>query len=357
MVTSYVVKFDSLGNRIWLRHTLPDDFFGASDIYTLCFLPGNRIAAVGEGRSSFSWGDIRLDMNGENFNYMQLAWSTLNQTTGEVLDAKRLGITPINEENPISSTALISHVLPDTYGNTYIAGTFSGNLILDTIALTRSGDLANLGEDVFFFKYGYMSGVYDPYILDSTWVRDTVAPKIIDTLYRDTLFVCTYAADTMVTTIVYLDTVMVDTHITNISFLCDTIIRDTLISGQKPGFFAQKGEPIASGRVLTDTLYMGTKTDTTITKDSNYVFIKGINQQKYHIEIFPNPVNEVVHIANKGNYPLQAELYDMVGKKVKSCIVSANTTYPLSVQSLHSGIYMLKLQIQGKEKTVKVVVH
>lgn len=66
------------------------------------------------------------------------------------------------------------------------------------------------------------------------------------------------------------------------------------------------------------------------------------------VKLYPNPVQNVLHI-NTGNTELKAvEVYDMVGKKVMS-LTSSETVIDIDSQELAKGIYILRIQ-SGNDK-------
>ncbi len=70
------------------------------------------------------------------------------------------------------------------------------------------------------------------------------------------------------------------------------------------------------------------------------------------LSVYPNPVKDIVHITNSNTDLIKAEIYNLNGQIVLS---KENNLSTINVNSLQSGIYMLKLYSQKAEKTIKLI--
>ncbi|PQJ11591.1 hypothetical protein CJD36_007285 [Flavipsychrobacter stenotrophus] len=77
---------------------------------------------------------------------------------------------------------------------------------------------------------------------------------------------------------------------------------------------------------------------------ANHTDITGINTNGANMSVFPNPAREQLNIAINGysfSHPIQAGLYDGLGRKVMSCTLNS-TLSVIDVQNLPAGLYYLK---------------
>jgi hypothetical protein len=67
--------------------------------------------------------------------------------------------------------------------------------------------------------------------------------------------------------------------------------------------------------------------------------------ESVRIHAFPNPTEGLLTVALEGisNKPLQLEIYDLNGRKYRQ-IATRETTIPLNLQDLASGVYFLKVK-------------
>lgn len=77
------------------------------------------------------------------------------------------------------------------------------------------------------------------------------------------------------------------------------------------------------------------------------------DRQKDLIKIFPNPVNgnEVTIVSNQ---EITAEVYDILGKKVKVQTISSNQS-KLNISELSKGIYLVRLKSENGIQTKKLI--
>ncbi|MFD1161870.1 T9SS type A sorting domain-containing protein [Hwangdonia seohaensis] len=73
---------------------------------------------------------------------------------------------------------------------------------------------------------------------------------------------------------------------------------------------------------------------------------------KDSFKLYPNPASDVIHIASKIAID-KVELYNVLGKKV---LQSSNSSKALNIESLQSGIYILKVYNNDKSASKKIVV-
>jgi len=72
------------------------------------------------------------------------------------------------------------------------------------------------------------------------------------------------------------------------------------------------------------------------------------------LSIFPNPVNNgIVTVKSSISEVKKIELYDITGRLVKQQILNSET---LDIQSLNSGVYLLKVSIESKTATTKLLI-
>ncbi|MEW4922207.1 lamin tail domain-containing protein [Algibacter sp. 2305UL17-15] len=75
---------------------------------------------------------------------------------------------------------------------------------------------------------------------------------------------------------------------------------------------------------------------------------------KEELSIYPNPVNNgFVTITSPISGNKNIELYDITGRSVKTQILKSET---LNLQTLTSGMYLLKVTIEGKSSTTKLLI-
>lgn len=70
------------------------------------------------------------------------------------------------------------------------------------------------------------------------------------------------------------------------------------------------------------------------------------------LNVFPNPVNDVLFITSDANLDKNVQMFDMTGKKV----LEVTTTSEINVANLKAGIYVAKITEAGKTATRKIVV-
>ena len=94
------------------------------------------------------------------------------------------------------------------------------------------------------------------------------------------------------------------------------------------------------------------KTTWELTQDTPNTGINDIN--KTNFDVYPNPVsNGLLNINFAGNSLKYIEIFDLVGKKIRSEKTSANT---LDVRELKSGLYLIKVNMGNKISTSKFTI-
>ena len=70
--------------------------------------------------------------------------------------------------------------------------------------------------------------------------------------------------------------------------------------------------------------------------------------------VYPNPANNVVYIANKHNQNATIKVFNISGSEVKTLSVEANASTKL--EGVSSGIYFLEINCERKLLRKKLVV-
>jgi len=77
------------------------------------------------------------------------------------------------------------------------------------------------------------------------------------------------------------------------------------------------------------------------------------NEMLDKFKIYPNPVsNGIVYITNQNNDDLNVKIYDITGKMLKN----VKATDKVSIENFASGIYLMKIELNGQSITKKIVV-
>ena len=83
-----------------------------------------------------------------------------------------------------------------------------------------------------------------------------------------------------------------------------------------------------------------------------------ITEEKLHLQIIPNPVNNnlVIKLDNMVGQEMELTIFNLVGKVCLSTHFTIDgNTIPLDVSSLKSGFYVLKVKTRNSQKTVSFV--
>ena len=102
--------------------------------------------------------------------------------------------------------------------------------------------------------------------------------------------------------------------------------------------------------IITETVYNDCYSS--VSYDTVYISeppnsIKVVND--FTIEIFPNPVNDLLEIKTYSTSSYPVILYDLLGKEIQSYIIKGNQK--INVSSLNAGMYILKLSFNNKQET------
>ncbi len=79
-----------------------------------------------------------------------------------------------------------------------------------------------------------------------------------------------------------------------------------------------------------------------------------LQKQNLSVEIFPNPVQNILHIRTENNDTYQLTLTDILGRTVFNQ-TALNTTFDISTGELAKGIYLLQIK-SDKAETVKQII-
>ena len=101
----------------------------------------------------------------------------------------------------------------------------------------------------------------------------------------------------------------------------------------------------------------GTDPFGTVYIDNMYFYKSGTagvgTNNLFNVSVSPNPANNIVNLRADETIT-KAEVYNILGKKVRSFKVNANSTL-LNISDLNAGIYLLKYEINNKVGTTKFV--
>lgn len=127
------------------------------------------------------------------------------------------------------------------------------------------------------------------------------------------------------------------------------------------------GGGIQNGKFYPQLVGTGTHTVTYKVKDGNgcenesssniqVSVCTGITEpENDFIKIYPNPVNNVLHIDLNLNQIVKYEVLDLSGKSIQSGVWSENGTQMISVAEFSAGLYLLKLDVDKSVKFIKFI--
>lgn len=91
--------------------------------------------------------------------------------------------------------------------------------------------------------------------------------------------------------------------------------------------------------------------------DNVYLYVQGTasvdTNELFNVSVSPNPASNFVNLRADETIT-KAEVYNILGKKVRSLNVNANST-AINISDLNAGIYLLKYEINNKVGTTKFV--
>ncbi len=92
-------------------------------------------------------------------------------------------------------------------------------------------------------------------------------------------------------------------------------------------------------------------------KDANPLSVNSTDLLKQQLLIYPNPAKEKVDISMQNNSIINSvQLFSLVGKKVIEKTDKKSKIH-LNTSNLSSGIYILKLNVEGKSISKKIIIH
>ena len=103
-----------------------------------------------------------------------------------------------------------------------------------------------------------------------------------------------------------------------------------------------------TGKVELDEMILADNWD-----DVNYVGVTSVKENNIEgLNIFPNPATELLNITSNSLAEKNVQLFDLTGKKV----LDVTTVSQINVSSLNAGIYVAKINENGKTATRKVII-
>ena len=89
----------------------------------------------------------------------------------------------------------------------------------------------------------------------------------------------------------------------------------------------------------------------TYTNEDSFMTIEDLS---FSHEIYPNPVQDLLHINLLSSNPVEFVLYDMLGSQVYKKVFTSSSN--INVSSFESGIYFYKLNVKGKETEIQKLI-
>uniref|UniRef100_UPI003F6D80D8 T9SS type A sorting domain-containing protein n=1 Tax=Polaribacter sp. TaxID=1920175 RepID=UPI003F6D80D8 len=72
------------------------------------------------------------------------------------------------------------------------------------------------------------------------------------------------------------------------------------------------------------------------------------------IQIYPNPAKDKIQLSNLDNLSAEIRIFNVLGKPV--FYQNKSTKNTIDVSAFNQGVYLVKLTIDGKSKTQKLVI-
>jgi hypothetical protein len=88
---------------------------------------------------------------------------------------------------------------------------------------------------------------------------------------------------------------------------------------------------------------------------NGYISSLSVNELEHFASIYPNPSSDKITVRLTKNLPIQAELFDLTGKKLES-FLSSNSILDFSVGTYQEGIYILKVVQENVSRSYKLEV-
>ena len=89
----------------------------------------------------------------------------------------------------------------------------------------------------------------------------------------------------------------------------------------------------------------------TYTNEDSFMTIEDLS---FSHEIYPNPVQDLLHINLLSSNPVEFVLFDMLGSQVYNEVFTSSSN--INVSSFEAGIYFYKLNVKGKETEVQKLI-
>ncbi|MFK8007157.1 MAG: T9SS type A sorting domain-containing protein, partial [Saprospiraceae bacterium] len=77
--------------------------------------------------------------------------------------------------------------------------------------------------------------------------------------------------------------------------------------------------------------------------------------EEANIQIFPNPTSDILNIKMENSSQANFSIFDIYGKKVLEKMEVNQNKIQLSTSTFSSGIYFLKIEMEGKEFVQKFI--
>lgn len=89
--------------------------------------------------------------------------------------------------------------------------------------------------------------------------------------------------------------------------------------------------------------------------DLSTVGVAELKVQEAQVRFYPNPVESVLLVELLEAGPAEVQLYDLQGRLLQTHLLQGAQAHSLDVQSLHAGMYLVRVQQGGKLKVYKMV--
>ena len=92
--------------------------------------------------------------------------------------------------------------------------------------------------------------------------------------------------------------------------------------------------------------------------DSEYVDIKTIDNNTPDITLYPNPAKDqtFVNIGNTNAKNITCTIYDLTGRKIKTFIIEDSGIYPININGMKTGTYLIQFLSNIFEKTELLII-
>jgi hypothetical protein len=89
---------------------------------------------------------------------------------------------------------------------------------------------------------------------------------------------------------------------------------------------------------------------------SNYFYtnIQEISLETY-VQLYPNPVKDFLSISNKYSHPIEFNLYNVLGQKIKTVEISPYSKASIDLTFLNSGLYTISIASFSNIQTKKII--